>query len=106
MKLTDFLKTNFEEQHNQYWFNLSRLTNLLIALNLTLFFISKLVITHGYYYTYYSLLCLGVVQFGLVAPLGLFKRLWYYMIFFIFECIAVYFLVVSAWYWVITDKTV
>ncbi len=104
MIIISSLNEKFENQAAIYWANLSRFTSLLIILNLSLFFISKLVITHGYYYTYYSLFCLGIVELGLLIPSGLLNRLWYYCIFIIFEAIAIYFFIFSAWYWVITSK--
>ncbi|MBW1893321.1 MAG: hypothetical protein JRF40_05960 [Deltaproteobacteria bacterium] len=105
MKLIRSLNEKFESQSAIYWGNMSRFTNLLTILNLSLFFISELVITHGYYYTYYSLLCLGIVHLGLLIPFGLFNRLWYYCIVMVFEAVAIHFFVISVWYWIITNKT-
>ena len=98
------LNDSFERQRVIYWSNLSRTTNLLIILNISLFFVTELVTKKGYYYTYYSLLFLAFVKFGLLVPLGLLNRLWYYCIFLLCEAVAIYFLVSSVWYWVVVDK--
>jgi len=76
----------------------------LIILNISLFFLTELVTRQGYYYTFFSLLCLGVVAIGLLIPLGLVNRLWYYCIFLFAELVAIYFLTASIWFWVGTNK--
>ncbi len=96
----------FAEQMDTYWSSLSLATNLLIILNISLFFVTELVTTQGYYYTFYSLFCLLFVQLGLILPLGMLNRLWYYSIFCFAELIAIYFLVSSVWFWVETNKVV
>ena len=90
----------FAENH---WGHLSRLTNLLIILNISLFFLTDLVTSHGYYYTFYSLLFLAGAAAGPLLPIGLLNRLWYYLLFLLSECVGIYFLVVSVWYWVKTS---
>ncbi len=60
--------------------------------------------TKGYYYTFYSLLYLGIVEFGLLVPLGLMQKFWYYCLYLLFEIIALSFLVTSVWYWVQVNK--
>ncbi len=87
-----------------YWANLSRTNNLMIILNISFFFFTELVIKQGYYYTYYSLFFLLVVKVGLLAPVGLIHRLWYYGVFLLSEIIAIYFLLSSIWFWVVTNK--
>jgi hypothetical protein len=87
-----------------HWASLSRLNNLLVILNISLFFLTELVTRENYYFTFYSLLCLGLVNLGLLLPLGLLNRLWYYLIFLVFEFIAIYYLVASVVYWVVTSK--
>ena len=87
----------FAENH---WAHLSRITNLLIILNISLFFITDLVIKFGYYYTFYSLLFLSITATGPLLPIGLLNRLWYYLIFLLSECVGIYFLVVSVLYWI------
>ncbi len=98
------LNTLFEKQMTIYWSNLSRTTNLLILLNISMFFVTELVTKHGYYYTYFSLLFLLLVKFGLLVPLGLLNRLWYYCIYLIMEILAIYFLLSSIWFWVVMNK--
>ena len=98
------LKENFTVQMPIYWANLGRTTNLLILLNISLFFVTELVAKQGYYYTYYSLMLLIFVKFGLLVPLGLLNRIWYYSIFLALETGAIYYLVASIWFWVQTSK--
>lgn len=98
------INDSFEQQMTVYWFNLSRVTNLLIILNISLFFLTELVTKQGYYYTYYSLLFLLIVEIGLIMPLGLLNRLWYYCIFLIFEFLGFYFFIASVWFWVTRNK--
>ena len=101
-----FKKLNdlFEKQMAIYWSNLSRTTNLLILLNISLFFVTELVTKKGYFYTYYSLLLCVIVKIGLLAPFGLLNRLWYYCVYLVFEIFAIYFLVSSIWFWVVMNK--
>jgi hypothetical protein len=87
-----------------YWSHLSRLTNLLIVLNISLFFLTNLVTKQGYYYTFYSLLCLAIASLGPLLPIGLLDRLWYYLVFMTSEMVGIYFLVTSIWYWVATNS--
>jgi len=98
------LNDSFEKQMAIYWSNLSRTTNLLILLNISLFFVTELVIKKGYYYTYYSLFLLLIVKIGLLVPFGLLNRLWYYCIYLALEFLAIYFLLSSVWFWVVTNK--
>jgi hypothetical protein len=98
------LDKRFAPHADIHWAHLSRLTNLLIILNISLFFLTDLVTRHGYYYTFYSLLFLSVAAMGPLMPIGLFNRLWYYLIFLLNEAMGIYFLVVSGWYWVSTNS--
>lgn len=98
----DFFQKSLKMNPRIYWQNLNHLNSLLIVINLSLFFVTKLVIEQGYYYTYYSLMALGMVQIALLIPLGLLEKFWYYLICLAFESIALYFLIVSVWYWVKT----
>lgn len=104
MKLLQFLNDSFEKQMVIYWANLSMSSNLFVILNISLFFLTGMVITKGYYYTFYSLGLLLIVRIGPLLPIGLLNRLWFYCIFVILELIAVYFLVASIWYWVVTNR--
>jgi hypothetical protein len=89
----------FETDHALYWSNLSRFNNLLVILNISLFFLTGLV-ARGYYFTCYSLILLGIVGIAALVPTTLVKRLWYYVLFFMIECAGLYFLVASIAYWV------
>jgi hypothetical protein len=95
---------SFLKDYSQLWNNLSRLTNVLIILNISLFFLTELVTVQGYYFTFYSLFCLSMVHVLLLIPLGLLNRLWYYLIALFLEGIGAYFLVTSIWYWVVTSR--
>ena len=90
--------SGFETAHTHYWSNLSRLNNLLVIVNISMFFLTGLV-AHGYYYTSYSLLCLAVVGVGGIIPTWLVRRLWYYWLFLVAELVGLYFLVSSVVYW-------
>ena len=92
----------FELFAESHWAHLSRLTNLLIILNISLFFLTDLVTKYDYYYTFYSLFFLALASTGPLLPFGLLNRLWYYLIFMGSEIVGVYFLVTSVWYWVNT----
>ena len=94
----------FIRDYENHWSHLSRMTNLMVILNISLFFLTELVTRHSYYYTFFSLLFLGLVQIGLILPLGFLNRLWYYLIFLVAEALGIYFLVVSAWYWIVTNR--
>ena len=72
------LSRSFERDAGIHWASLSRITNLLIIMNITLFFLTELVTKKGYYYTFYSIFFLCWVQLGTLLPLGLLNRLWYY----------------------------
>lgn len=47
-------KALFEKDYEYYWSHLGRFTNLLIILNISLFFLTELVTRQNYYYTFYS----------------------------------------------------
>ena len=102
--IIDKLHEGFVRDGGNYWASLSRLNNLLIILNISLFFLTELVTKENYYFTFYSLLFFGLVSFGTILPLGLLNRLWYYLIFLSLECFGIYFFVTSVWYWVVTSK--
>ena len=93
------LDTAFDADHMNFWGNLSRVNNLLVIMNVSMFFLTGLV-TRGYYYTFYSLICLGVVGMGSLVPTTLIRKLGYYWIFLAVELIGLYFLVASIFYWV------
>ncbi len=89
----------FEQDHAIFWNNLSRLNNLLVIMNISMFFLTGLV-SQGYYYTFFSLGSLFVVAIATLVPIVLIRRLWYYLVFFILELMGLYFLVNSIVYWV------
>ena len=93
------LEKAFDADHVIFWGHISRLNNLLVIMNVSMFFLTGLV-TKGYFYTFYSLILLGVVGVGVLVPTTLVRRLWYYWIFLIFELLGLYFIVVSVIYWV------
>lgn len=94
----------FERDYSQYWARLSDATILLVILNISLFFLTELVTRQNYFYTFFSLFCLGIVQLGILLPLGRHNRLGYYLFFLALEFTGAYFLVSSAWYWVTTNR--
>ena len=101
-----FSNNSFEKQMTLHWNNLSRSTNLFIILNISMFFLTGMVINNGYYYTCYSLGLLLLVEIGLLIPLGLLNRFWFYLTFLAVELLALYFLVASIWYWVANNRGV
>lgn len=98
------LQHHFAKDYVLYWSILSRLTSLLIILNISMFFLTRLVTFQNYFYTFYSLTLLGLVYLGALLPLGLLSRLWYYLIFLMAEFAGTYFFIASVWYWVITNR--
>ena len=81
------------------WANFSRLNNLLIILNISIFFLSGLV-SKGYFYTFYSISCFSVVAFITILPVNFISRLWFYLLNLLIEIVGIYFLVASIVYWV------
>ncbi len=98
------LEKHFVSHAVSHWAHLSRINNLLIVLNISMFFLTDLVIRQGYYYTYYSLSFLALTVMGPLIGFGLLNRLWYYSIFVLSEMAGSYFLIASAWYWVRTNS--
>ncbi len=99
------ISQDFSAHYGTYWANLARLNNLLIVVNISLFFVTELV-TKGYYYTYFTLLLAAVVYVGLIVPLGRTGRVGHYLFFVVCEIGAIYFVVASVWYWIRTSKMV
>ncbi len=89
----------FSQEYTTLWGNLSRFNNLMIIVNISMFFLTGLV-ANGYYYTCYSLMLLSLVGTGGLIPTRLLRHLWYYGVFFLLECIALYFLAVSIIFWI------
>ena len=80
------------------WGNLSRLNNLLVVMNISMFFLSGLV-ERGYYFTFFSLGCLAIVAVATLIPTPLIERLGFYLALLVVEGIGLYFLVASVVYW-------
>jgi hypothetical protein len=89
----------FSIEHVLFWSNLSRLNGLLIILNISMFFLTGLV-AKGYYYTFYSMVGLGLVGVGMLIPTNLVRNVKYYCLFVVVEMSAIYFLVASIVYWI------
>ena len=102
-KIEQYLQRDFKINYVTYWNNLSRLTNMLIISNFSLFFLTELVTRDRYYYTHLSLGFLFIVHIILILPLGVLDRLWFYCLSLLLEFISIYFFVVSIWYWVVTN---
>lgn len=64
-----------------------------------MFFLTGLV-EKGYYYTYYSLICLGAVGVGVLIPTKRIFKIWYYWTFLSIELLSLYYLAASILYWV------
>lgn len=90
---------SFAAHHLNFWSNLSRFNNLMVIMNISLFFLTGLV-AQGYYYTFYSLICLGIVGIGSLIPTIRVRQLWYYWIFLAIEMLALYYWTASVIYWV------
>jgi hypothetical protein len=101
-KLITYWQSDFKANYVTYWNNLSRLTNMLIISNFSLFFLTELVTRDRYYFTHLSLGCLFIVHIGLILPLGALQRLWFYCVCLLLEFMAIYFFIISIWYWVVT----
>jgi len=95
----------FRDNYVMYQDHLQHATQLMILLNITLFFLTELVTKHGYYYTFISLGMLGCVQLALVMPFGFMRTLKSYCIFLLIEAIGVYFFLSSVVYWIVTNRS-
>ncbi len=93
------LMETFKRDYTLYWNTLSRFNNLIVIVNISMFFLTGLV-AQGYYYTFYSLASATVVAMGAIIPTPWVSRLLYYGIFVIFEFVSLYFVAVSVIYWV------
>ena len=96
---TKAIRHIFADNYVLYWSNLARLNNLLRIVNISMFFLTGLV-ARGYYFTIYSLICLGCVGSGVIVPTRWIRRLGYYWVFLTVELMGIYFLVASIVYWV------
>jgi hypothetical protein len=93
------IEMSYEKYMVTYWANLSRINNLMIVLNISIFFLSGLV-SMGYYYTFYSIGCCFLVAILSVIPLTFINRLWFYLVNLLMEIVGIYFLTTSVVYWV------
>jgi len=93
------IEMSYEKHVVIYWANLSRINNLMIILNISMFFLSGLV-SRGYYYTFYSIGCCFLVAILAVIPLPVIRRLWFYLMNLLIEFVGIYFLAASIIYWV------
>ena len=89
----------FSSHRVLYWSNLSRLNNLLVIVNISMFFLTGLV-ARGHFYTCYSLICLNIVGVAAIVPTQLHGRLWFYWTFMLIEILGLYYLVASVLYWI------
>jgi len=93
------IKESFRDNVVIFWGNLSRLNNLLIIVNITMFFLSGLV-AQGYFYTFYSISCFALVAILIILPIPFVSRLWFYLLNLLIEFVGIYFLIASIIYWV------
>lgn len=93
------IEMSYERYIVIYWANLSRINNLMIILNISMFFLSGLV-SRGYTYTFYSIGCCFFVAVLTVIPMPVIHRLWFYLINLMMEFMGIYFLIASIIYWV------
>lgn len=103
--MNERIETAFESHKVIFWANLTRLNNLLIILNITLFFLTGLV-AQGYTYTFISIGCFAIVAILTILPVPFINRLWFYLFNLTIELIGIYFLVASIIYWVRTGAQV
>lgn len=98
------IQSTFDTDHANYWATLSRTNNLMVIMNISMFFLTGLV-SKGYFYTFYSLNCLLFVGVGVLVPTGLNRQLWYYWVFLSIELFGLYFLAASVVYWIKNGAT-
>ena len=65
-KIEAHLQRDFQSNYVTYWNSLSRLTNMLIISNFSLFFLTELVTRDRYYYTHLSLGFLFIVHIAMI----------------------------------------
>jgi hypothetical protein len=95
------LEGSFKEHLAVFWANLSRLNNLLIILNISMFFLTGLV-SMGYFFTFFSIGCFSIVALLTIVPVARISRLWYYLLTLFFEFAGMYFLIASIVFWLQT----
>ena len=92
------LRAAYNRHLSMLWGNLSRLNNLLVVMNISMFFLSGLV-ERGYFFTFFSLACLGTVGLATLLPTRLIDHVGYYMTIVCIEVLGGYFLVASVVFW-------
>ncbi len=95
----------FEQHKIILWANLNRVNNLMIILNISIFFLTGLV-ARGYFFTFFSIGCFGIVAVLTIMPVSFIGRLWYYLFNLLIELVGLYFLLASIIYWVNTGAQV
>ena len=95
------MEMSYQKHMVIYWANLSRINNLMIVLNISIFFLTGLV-SKGYYYTFYSIGCCFILSILTIIPSRLIRRLWFYIVNLMIEFVGIYFLATSIIYWVRT----
>ncbi len=89
----------FQDQNSILWPHLSRTINLLVILNISLFFLTGAVTRQGYYFPLISLCLLALANFLILLPLGLQARLPFYFLVMSLCLVAAWFLGASILYW-------
>ncbi|MEQ2005365.1 MAG: hypothetical protein ABMA26_01105 [Limisphaerales bacterium] len=89
----------FLEQNSILWPHLSRTINLLVIVNVSLFFLTGAVTRQGYYFPLIALCLLAAANFLILLPLGLQARLPFYSLVMILCLLAAWFLGASILYW-------
>jgi hypothetical protein len=95
----------FKDNRLILWANLTRLNNLLIIVNISMFFLTGL-IAEGYFFTFYSIGCFAIVAVLTILPVPFISRFWFYLVNLLIEFAGIYFLVASIIYWVRTGGQV
>jgi hypothetical protein len=70
-----------------------------------MFFLTGLV-AQGYFYTFFSIGCFGIVAVLTILPVSFIGRFWYYLLNLLIELVGLYFLLASIVYWVNTGAHV
>ncbi len=89
----------FLQQHAILWAALSRTGNVLIMVNVSLFFLTGQVTDGGYRFPVYSLGLLAVATLMILLPLGWHDRLWYYLVILCVQAGSGWLLGASVVYW-------
>jgi len=97
-RLWDRCNQIFQEQSVYLWPHLSRAINLMVIVNVSLFFLTGTV-RHGYYFPIISLCLLALATLLILLPLGLQKELPFYFAVMGLCLTAGWFLAASIVYW-------